>query len=518
MRLLPSLRRALWLAALAAISLCATPRAFAENRVALVIGQAGYTAVTPLINTANDAKMMSQLLTDAGFEVMSAADLTQTQMREAIAAFVGKVAAKGPDTVALVFYAGHGLQVDGENFLIPVDLNPQRDADVSIQAVRLNDLLNTLASVPSKMRIVMIDACRNNPFPEIGKTAGRGLALVDAKSGATNSFLTYSTSPGAEAEDGTGVNSPYTAALLTAAREPNLAIEDTFKRVRLSVTKVTEGRQIPWESSSLTNDFRFFPASPAQASATPATVAPKAPGPARTVESWRGELRGKPAEAAYEIVVADNTAEAYQAFIDLFAQSSFAPGIRALLERRYEMLAWNTTVIINTAAAYGAFRANYPTSDLAPTARKLEERLRNRPTFTDAVAAAGPGAGVGLVAPRPASAAPGLPAPTNASLPGATCPCALPPAQQKKASPPQRKTDAKPPRRRAPPPEEEVVIYERAPPPRVYVPSGGVYIGGGPVRPPGGYGPPPGGGYGRPGGYDRPGPSGNSSGRPDYRR
>ena len=166
--------------------------------------------------------------------------------------------AKGPDTVALVFYAGHGIQVDGENYLVPVDIDPKREADIPLQAVRLNDLLNTLNSVPNKKRIVMLDACRNNPFPAISASTGRGLAMVDTKSGAPGTFISYSTSPGAEAEDGTGRNSPYTTALLNVAREPGLAIEEVFKRVRVSVNDATQGRQVPWESSSLTTDFRFF--------------------------------------------------------------------------------------------------------------------------------------------------------------------------------------------------------------------------------------------------------------------
>src|ERR1700681_40541 len=185
--------------------------ALAENRVALVIGQSNYRSVVALPNPAIDAKAMSQLLSDAGFEVLSAADLSQNEMRERVSDFAAKVAAKGPDTVALVFYAGHGLQIDGENFLVPVAVDPKREADIPLQAVRLNDILNTLASVPSKMRILMLDACRNNPFPGISNTAGGGLAIVDAKIGAPGTFLSFSTSPGAVAED--GANSPYTSAL-----------------------------------------------------------------------------------------------------------------------------------------------------------------------------------------------------------------------------------------------------------------------------------------------------------------
>jgi uncharacterized caspase-like protein len=206
--------------------------ALAESRLALVIGQSAYRSVPALSNPANDAKAVSQLLTDSGFDVLTASDLSQSQIREKVSEFAGKVAEKGPDTVALVFYAGHGLQIDGENYLVPIDVDPKREADIPLQAVRLNDVLNALTSVPNKMRILLLDACRNNPFPELNKTAGHGLALVDTKVGSPGTFLSFSTSPGAEAEDGNGADSPYTTALLTAAKEPG-SIEETFKLVRL---------------------------------------------------------------------------------------------------------------------------------------------------------------------------------------------------------------------------------------------------------------------------------------------
>src|SRR5438477_11283758 len=245
-------------AALALAGIAATSDAAqAENRLALVTGQSAYRTVTALPNPANDANAISKLLADAGFDVTLAADLTQKDMNEKVGDFAAKIAAKGPDTVALVFYAGHGMQIDGENYLVPVDVDPKREADIPLQAVRLNDILNTLNSVPSKMRILLLDACRNNPFPAINQTAGHGLALVDTKTGAPGTFLSYSTSPGAEAEDGNGADSPYTAALLAVAKEPGLQIEDAFKRARVSVNKATEGRQTPWESSSLTEDFAF---------------------------------------------------------------------------------------------------------------------------------------------------------------------------------------------------------------------------------------------------------------------
>src|SRR5882724_1387050 len=372
--------------------LLGTHAASAESRLALVIGQSAYRSVPALPNPANDAKAVTQMLTDSGFEVSTAADLSQGQMREAVSDFAGKVAAKGADTVALVFYAGHGLQIDGENYLVPVDVDPKREADIPIQAVRLNDILNTLTSVPSRMRILLLDACRNNPFPELGKTSGHGLAIIDAKIGAPGTFVSFSTSPGAEAEDGSGANSPYTTALLASAREPGLPIEDTFKRVRVAVNRSTDGRQTPWDSSSLTEDFKFI---------GPATPGPKlAATTKKTVEEWKRDLRGKPVEAANEIIVADGTDESYSAFAELYQGTTRGLQARDWLNRHRRMVAWNQAVLINTAAGYRAFLAQYPDSDLTITARKLTERLRYRPEFVAAIA-------------TPVQ---------NASL-GATCPC-----------------------------------------------------------------------------------------------
>jgi caspase domain-containing protein len=480
------LRHAMLKLMVSAAVLLGAQSAFAESRLALVIGQSAYRSVPVLPNPANDARAVTQLLTDSGFEVSTASDLSQSQMREQVSEFAGKVAAKGADTVALVFYAGHGLQIDGENYLVPIDIDVKREADIPIQAVRLNDILNTLTSVPSKMRILMLDACRNNPFPDISKTAGGGLAIVDAKVGSPGTFLSFSTSPGAVAEDGTGSNSPYTSALLAAGKEQGIPIEETFKRVRLAVNKVTEGRQTPWDSSSLTEDFRFSGAS---------VAGPKpAAAPKKTVSEWTRDLKGKPVEAANEIIVADGTDEAYEAFAGLYAQTPLGKLARDWLDRHLRMVAWNNAVLLNTSAGYRGFLAKFPNSDLTATARKLEERLRNRPDFAPAVVAA-------------------TPVPQNVALAAPTCPCNTQPAPQlkkvdvpvKRVDPvPPKRTDRKPPRR-APPEDDEVVVVRRAPPRVVYEPAGppvgigiGIGIGGGGRYGGGNYG---GGGYGRRGGY-----------------
>jgi Caspase domain len=435
-------RAMLWNAALAAALMLGAEAAWAESRVALVVGQSAYRAVPALPNPANDAKAVEKLLGEAGFEVTAANDLTQTELRQLVGDFAAKIAAKGPDTVALVFYAGHGIQVDGENYLIPVDIDPKRETDIPLQAVRLDDVLNTLTSVPTRSRIIMLDACRNNPFPEIRKTTGQGLALVDTKTGSPGTFVSFSTSPGAEAEDGGGANSPYTTALLKAGRESGLQIEDTFKRVRLAVNKATEGRQTPWDSSSLVDDFRFFGAIEAAAQ----------PEKKRTVEEWRSLLKGKKVEEANELIVADGSVDAYEAFVSLFAEPPLGTRAKRWLDRHKRMLAWNKAVLANTASAYKAFLDQYPDSDLTPTAKKLELRLRNKPEIAVAVPVAT------SLSPTPVAAL------TPAS--GATCPCGTPPAIEKKAekksdkSKPKRAEREETPKRTASKPSRGRVYYE----------------------------------------------------------
>ncbi|MDB5500996.1 MAG: peptidase caspase catalytic subunit p20 [Tardiphaga sp.] len=447
----PAVRNAIVVAAV----VLGTSAAWAESRMALVIGQSAYRAVAALPNPANDAKAMVQMLGDAGFEVQSASDLSQNELRAKIGDFAASVAAKGPDTVSLVFYAGHGLQIDGENYLVPIDIDPKREADIPLQAVRLNDILNTLTSVPSKTRIILLDACRNNPFPGINKSAGRGLAQVDVRFGTPGTLLSFSTSPGAEAEDGSGGNSPYTTALLKAGREPNLSIEDAFKRVRLSVNQATEGRQTPWESSSLVSDFRFF-----GQSGTAAKPVAK-----RTVDDWKRDLEGKPAGAANELIVSDGSVEAYEAFVTLYAQPPLGPQAREWLDRHYKMVAWNNAVISNTATSYRDFLSKYPDTDLTATAQKLEDRTRNKPV---------PAAAVGGIAP------------TNVALAAPTCPCSAPPAAAprkadgpaKKRVDPDARRAARTPARRMREIDDEIVVIPRAPP-VYYAPAPGRYIGGG---------------------------------------
>ncbi|MGY4186410.1 putative caspase-like protein [Bradyrhizobium sp. USDA 4459] len=451
----PVLRLLVLAAGLLALTRLMTPsQAAAEARLALVIGQSAYRTVPELPNAANDAKGMAELLGNAGFTVTAAPNLAQNEMRQAISDFAGKVSASGADTIALVFYAGHGLQIDGENYLVPVDLDPKREADIPLQGVRLNDLLNTLGALPTRARIFMLDACRNNPFPALSG-AGHGLAIVDTKAGAPGSFISYSTSPGAEAEDGAGADSPYTTAALTVAKQPNIPIEEVFKRIRIAVAQSTDGRQIPWESSSLTTDFRFFGESSNQPPPASGANAMALAGATRSVEDWRKDLQGKDAKVAYDLVIADDTVPAYQAYIELYAQDIRTPRLRTVLERRRQMLAWDRALAINTRASYEAYLANWDNSDLAATARRLLLRVQNR-NYALPVAAAALPVAVAMAPTCPCSAPTPPATPINPTVA---------PVIKKRVDdtpPPTRRKVVDTPPKRRPPPDEVVVEPARA--------------------------------------------------------
>jgi Caspase domain len=373
----------------------------AEPRLALVIGNSNYRDVVALPNPAKDADAMDGFLRKAGFDVTPANNLTQSEMRRELRDFADKVSAAGPDAVALVYYAGHGVQIDGENYLIPVDARIKREADVPIAAVRLDDVMNILSTVPAKTRIVILDACRNNPFSAIDKTIGRGLAIVDAPKG---SIVSYSTAPGATALDGSGDHSPFTTALLSVASMPGLPVEQTFKKVRLEVNKETDGRQTPWESSSLISNFEFFPEhnapksseAPQQVAARDETTQHEAvQHETRTVAVWRQKLSEVTPEQGYDMVIEANTVEAYEAFLTVYPKFEYVVRIRTLVDRRLEMIAWYDATTLNDVLAYESFLVHYPDSDLAATAKRLLARAKNRSLSPDmlANASAGPAAG-----------------------------------------------------------------------------------------------------------------------------
>lgn len=337
-----------------------------EQRVALVIGNSNYQNAPQLANPDNDAQSMAQFLNSAGFEVISATNLGQNDMLRVVQDFSAKVSARGPNTVAMVYYAGHGVQLAGENYLVPVDAKVSNQTELVNDSVRLVDVMSTLETIPSRMRIVILDACRNNPFPNVND-AGRGLAIVDAPNG---SIVGYSTAPGAEALDGSGGHSPYTQAFLNVAREPNVPIEQLFKRVRLQVNQSTSGAQIPWESSSLTSDFTFF--------GDTAVAASRAPVNAPVVQ-MASNLPSRSTRQAYDYVVSEGRPEYYQEFIQMYPHDPLCDHIRWLLSNLLLSQAWHQAVLANSPIGYKAFYDNYGNSPYAQVALKLETQPKMIP-------------------------------------------------------------------------------------------------------------------------------------------
>lgn len=232
---------------------------YASERIALVVGNSDYINVSQLANPGSDAALMTSTLESVGFEVTLVSDADLRGLRKALTEFGRKL--RENDAVGLFYYAGHGVQMGGENFLIPVDANIQDESELSWQAIRVNDVLRVMERESGNMNIVILDSCRNNPFPSASRSSVAGLASIDASEG---TFIAYATAPGEVALDGDTKNSPYTLALASAISTAGLSIEETFKSAREEVLIQTEGRQTPWEASSITGSFHFI--SPTQES------------------------------------------------------------------------------------------------------------------------------------------------------------------------------------------------------------------------------------------------------------
>jgi uncharacterized caspase-like protein len=224
------------------------------RRYALVIGNGTY-AKAPLKNTINDANDMADLLEKRlGFSVIKKLNANRSTMRSAIREFGENI--KRGDAVGLFYYSGHGIQVKGENYLVPVGADVEQVDEVDGECVKAQDVLAKMDTAGNSLNIIILDACRNNPFPAGERTGERGLAKMDAPHG---SFLAYATAPGASASEGTGRNGLYTSRLLVHIQTPGLRLEDVFISVRNDVNKLSSGVQVPWESNSLGGRFYFVP-------------------------------------------------------------------------------------------------------------------------------------------------------------------------------------------------------------------------------------------------------------------
>jgi hypothetical protein len=242
-----------------------------ERRVALVIGNSHYESA-PLRNPVNDANLVAATLRELGFDVVARTDVNLREMQLAVREFSRKIQ---NGAVGLFYYAGHGMQSGGRNFLIPLGAQIEAEGDVVLEALDLNSVLEQMGMAQNRLNIVILDACRNNPFTRSFRSGSQGLAQVNAPAG---TFIAYATAPGQTASDGKGENGLYTQELMANLRAPGLPIEEVFKRVRVQVKQKSNGVQIPWDASSLEGSFSFVPgaggAATAAAAAQPAITEP----------------------------------------------------------------------------------------------------------------------------------------------------------------------------------------------------------------------------------------------------
>lgn len=249
-------------ASIALIALFFTSPALADKRVALVIGNSAYVHSPPLTNPVNDARAIARVLTEAGFDVTVGLDLNKVAFDAKVREFSQSL--EGAD-VGLLFYSGHGLQVAGRNYLVPVDAALAKERDLDFEGVTLDFVLKQMEfGREDKTNVVFLDACRDNPLSRNlarsmgtrSTSVGQGLAQVQAGVG---TFISYSTQPGNVALDGSGANSPFTTALVKGVRATGQNLTTVMVGVRKDVLAATHGKQVPWDHSSLTGDFYFHP-------------------------------------------------------------------------------------------------------------------------------------------------------------------------------------------------------------------------------------------------------------------
>ena len=286
------------------------------KRLALVIGNNAYET-GPLKNPVNDARAVAQALSERGFVVTARENLKQNEMKQVIREFGEQLRAAGRDAVGLFYYAGHGVQVQDRNYLIPVDAKVSSEEDVEYEAVEVGLVIAKMDAAQNSLNIVILDACRDNPFSRSFRSMSRGLALMNAPTGL---LIAYATAPGSTAGDGPGVNGLFTEELLTAMRTPGLPVENVFKQVRNKVSARSNGKQVPWESSSLMGDFYFTP----PAGATPTTTTTHS-----TADDSALEL------AFWDAIKTSTDPEDFKAYLEQYPKGRFA----ALARKRAGLVA-----------------------------------------------------------------------------------------------------------------------------------------------------------------------------------
>ena len=351
---------AFFLAILAVVFSPGAGAAASQKRVALVIGNASYRA-KPLATAANDAALIAQTLQVAGFDVIGARDLDEGLLRQAFRDFTDRITKAGPDAVALVYFAGYGVQFEGENYLVPVGAEVADASNLPLRALRLSEMMAALAALGSKTFIIL-DAARAGPVASSGQASG--LAWVEPEA---NMLIAFNAAPGTLVRDAGDGYGSYAKALAEMIREGDLTPGNLFDRVRLRVHELTKGDQVPWDASRIEGQFKFFERGPG------APV--RSDTPARTARMRMQPMRILGAHDAYMVALLRDTFDAYTDFLADYWQDPMTKRIRALLAARRESITWRRTYEANVPAAYWSYLERYPHGPHAADAGRLLSRL-----------------------------------------------------------------------------------------------------------------------------------------------
>jgi uncharacterized caspase-like protein len=349
---------ALLLAVCALAAIPALAQQATERRFGLVIGNGEYLAGGNLPTAANDAGLIAQTLQAAGFDVMGARDLDGDALRQTFRDFVQKVAEAGPDAVAMIYLAGHGVQLEGENYFVPVDARIDRDVDVPLQAIRISDYVRPLAANRAKSIVVVLDAARENQFARQGRPLAGGLALMEPMPGM---LFAFNAAPGTIGPVGEPPYGAYAEALAEMIREGGTTLDQLFDRVRLRVHERTSGAELPWHASQVKAPFVFFERE---------ADAPPEPSIVTSSNRRSRPVRSFAAEEAYIAALERDTLEGYLEFLEVFPRHPQAGRVRAIVAARREAIIWRRTRNADTPEAYWSYLDRYPNGPHAWDARR----------------------------------------------------------------------------------------------------------------------------------------------------
>jgi uncharacterized caspase-like protein len=352
-----------FLAFLAVVSLSPAGAAAPEKRLALVIGNASYKAKT-LATPVNDAALIAQTLQAAGFDVMGARDLDEDLLRQTFRDFVDGVAKAGPDAVAAVYFSGYGLQLEGENYLVPIDADFVDASDVPRRALPLSELTHALGALHLKTTFLILDAARASPFVLSGQPPSGGLAWGEPE---TNMLIAFNAAPGTVSPDAGHGYGPYAEALAEMIREGGLTPANVFDRVRLRVHELTRGAQVPWDASKIETQFMFFERG--------AGAPPRADSPEHTAWMRSQSMRSLGPHDAYMVALMRDTFDAYADFLADYWRDPMTKRVRALLAARREAITWRRTYQANVPDAYWSYLERYPHGPHLADARRLLTHL-----------------------------------------------------------------------------------------------------------------------------------------------